>query len=731
MAEEIKAEVQFEITDLKDAIDDLNGSVQDFIEAFSSDFVDKVNTGSSALKESLSGVSEAAKDITKEVKSSTEEQKKELLTLSQQYDKWLADMKRKGGLRGALAEGMPQQLTGLQTGVQKFKQSLLSELPFGGLIGMALLGAKREQEVFATGARAARLFQQTGDVASRQMARVGNDIRRLGVMLGKGPDGLAGEFNAAAAAFAQGGVDIQEVLETKIDRPIRGSRGSILETSIAIDSLFKQAAGTAARQMTAMIRDFNLDAKTSADVVAAIGFSARDSGTSVQSFTESVMRSATALRTQRVDITEVASAQLKFQQILEQGMPGTRAEFRAGYAERAIGQVTQGLANMNVGLTAVLGERVSRTMGEPVTGLQAYYLMREGLGGKGQLSEEEQGYFAQSLKELGALAAEGGRTEEEQRFFLERMGFGFEGAKAIQSMSAELEKTGGDQVEMQKVVAAHSEELRDAFKDRAAEQTDLLKSLVKMQDGVARLSAGILGALITGFQGMIHGIRQIVIALTGTETEKAAAKKYSDVLGEQATRAYDMLNRGIEQTLQGAEMGFLSVLATGRGGKFRGYQDILEQEERRAADIAAGRAYDVPMGEGSVTIHADERQRIIKAAEDERLRRSTIGVMGEIRRETDVLMHPGLYKELEETYKKAERGGQAGEEAVFKRMQEEGVRRAKGGKELGFGMQARLKSAELGSEEGYIDLGEGRGKAKVKVVLQAVDYKPPGKLPEE
>ncbi|MCK5612108.1 hypothetical protein KAR91_60110, partial [Candidatus Pacearchaeota archaeon] len=167
MAEEIKAEVQFDIADLKDAIDDLGGSVQEFIEAFSSEFIEKVDKGSNALKESFKGTSEAAKDMSKEIKSSAEEQEKQLLSLSQKYDNWLDDLKKKGGIGGAIAEGMPQQIAGIQTGVQQFKQSILSELPFGGIVGLALLGAMRPQEVFAAGAQASRMFEQTGSVARR------------------------------------------------------------------------------------------------------------------------------------------------------------------------------------------------------------------------------------------------------------------------------------------------------------------------------------------------------------------------------------------------------------------------------------------------------------------------------------------------------------------------------------------------------------------------------------
>ena len=613
MAEEIKAEVQFDIADLKDAIDDLGGSVQEFIEAFSSEFIEKVDKGSNALKESFKGTSEAAKDMSKEIKSSAEEQEKQLLSLSQKYDNWLDDLKKKGGIGGAIAEGMPQQIAGIQTGVQQFKQSILSELPFGGIVGLALLGAMRPQEVFAAGAQASRMFEQTGSVARRQMQMVGADIRRVGVALGKGPTGMAGEFSAAAAAFAQGGVDIKDVLEQKFDQPIKHSRGTLLETSVALDSLFKQAAGTAARQMTTMIRDFNLSAKESANVIAAIGLSARDSGTSVQAFSESVIRSATALRTQRVDITEVAQAQLKFQQILETGMPGTKEQFRAGYAERAIGQVTQGLANMNVGLSAVIGERISQGTNEPVTGLQAYYLMREGLGGKGQLSETEQGYFAKSLKELGDLAAEGGRTESEQRFFLEKMGFGFEGAKAIQSMREELKDTGGDQIKMQKIVASHSEELKNAFVDRAAEQTDLMKSLIKIQDGVAKIGLGILKATISGFQIIHSGIMLGINRLTrGSDEERQV---YERMLGESvksASIAQDVTYKGIREAFQGVEIGGKSVL--GAGGMFSG---TSEEEIRKQVRKEAGLTREIG-GEAYTPAEAKDIQKRAQQLQEQR-----------------------------------------------------------------------------------------------------------------
>jgi len=573
------------IEKLKASIEGVKGSLSELVDVVAGG-KDQFEETSDSMSERMKGLDEAATNIARKRETESKSFLTQLGSIGSEYKKMVADMQKEGGIGGALAAGMPSQLGGVQDGISKLKGSILSELPFGGLVGLMVLGGQREEEVRAMGAQIGRVFQQAGQVGKKEMAEIGASTRELGVMLGKGPTGLGGEIASSAAAFAQAGVDIKDVLENKFSVPIRGSRGSILETSTALDSLFKQAAGTAAREMSDLIRNFNMEATESAKVVAAIGLSARDSGTSVASFTTSILQSSQALRTQRIDVTELAGAQLKFQKLMEDQMPGINQQFAAGFAERAMGQVTQGLSGMSVGLSAVLGERITARRpelggGQAATGLEAYYAMREGFSGQGQ-NDQGSGMFAESIKELAKMASEGGRNAQEQRFFLEKMGFGFEGAKAIQSLGSDMREAEAQGLDSSKVIEKHQGELNRAFVDRAKETSDFQRALLRIQDGIAKIGAGLLGAVVSGFQSMYYGI----IALThkisdplGRDTETqarfSAAMEMMGKASAASTRSVDLIGKGLKEAGMGVELGIQPIMARGAGGESEVYQRHL------------------------------------------------------------------------------------------------------------------------------------------------------------
>lgn len=575
---EVKADLNIDLSRIKEDLEDVTGSVEELFSLFGErkdEFVRQSEEMSDAFKK---GVSQGLSDIQQEQATASEGLLASINKVFDVYDDRIKDLKQKGGFARLAGEMAPQQMAGVEQGLTKLKGSILSELPFGGLIGLMMLGSMREEEVRAMGSRTARMFQQTGDVASEQMARVGTMTRRLGVELGKGPMGLEGHVSAAAAAFAQAGVDIETVLDQKFNRPIRHSSGSILETSVALDNLFKQASGTAARQMSVMIRDFNLSASESATVVAQIGLAARESGTSVEAFSSSVMRSAQSLRTQRVDISEVAEAQLKFQKIMSE-TPGVTKQFAAGYAETGVAQITQGISGMSVGLSAVLGERMSaRGVGGEgqVTGLEAYYAMREGFGGKGQTTGEA-GMFEETVTELLSLAQENGRTVEEQRFFLEKMGMGFEGAKVLTTIGKEASES----KDLQGAINRHQKELRDSFVDARTETSNFQKALLKIQDGIAKIGMGVLGSIIAGFDTMRHAIMYGIGKLTKEDEEKQKARidAMNDAI-QRSTRSTAYLSEGVKEIGEGAGEAFRTIFP-GKSLRER------ELEEYRKAGKAA------------------------------------------------------------------------------------------------------------------------------------------------
>lgn len=748
---EVSAKVSLDFAELQSNLEKFTGGIQELI--------DMLHTGQEDLSEAMdsnrdlySGVSAAMRDMSREHKTASERMVKDVEDVSSKYQKLRRDMLEAGktgtmmgGIQGSIGEMMPAQLGGMQSGLKSLKTSILKELPVGGLVGLMMLGGTREEEVRAMGPRIGRMFQQTGQVGRREMSEIGVQTRRLGVLLGKGPTGMQAEIASAAMMFSQAGIDSKEALETSFMTPMikarevakrtgatvaevmdnmKGQFGdtgeSVLMTSVRLDSLFRLGAGTSARMMSQMVRDFNMDATESASVMAGIALRARDAGTSVMAFTTSVMRSAAALRTQRVDITEVAEAQLKFQEALQRG--GLGEEFAAGYAERAVGQITQGLSGMGVGLSAVLGERITTRRevegvkdARKVEGLEAYYAIREGF--QGQEGGEGRGMFAETVVELGKLAAEGNRTEAEQRFFLEKVAkTGFEGSKAIVALHADIK--GG--MDINKAIAKHQDDLQGAFKSRAEETSTFQRSLLKIQDGVAKVGAGILSAVISGFKLMATSFQWLGAKFAGDEAEVGFREEQLSVLSKRADAGFKLLFEGIQDTMGGISEAVSAGVGQEKGPKgaadvswqqrqmqlLMGASGISEEEARRRYEAKQGR---VEFGRTGAFIEKEAIKETRAEAQQLMLDRSMEHMRETLQTQTTATdAQIRMIMDAYETGEKRTRFGTGGEEAVAGYIEHQekigaGIRR-KSGEEF-IGLEHIGKISEEVARKTTMDIG--------------------------
>jgi len=487
--EEISEAVIF----LTDKFEKLGIPVSEFIKLIGSvkgQLEEAGKAGDNLRAGALKGVKEIKKQQTLSAEDFKSSWKDSFKSIGEGYEDFVKDLRSKGGPHGAIGELLPQKLedtSGIQGGMAKLKGSILSELPFGGLLGLMMYGSMKEEEFRAHSTGVMRMFQQSGEVATGTFQAIEGEARKLGVKFGMKPPGMFAEFEQSARQFAQAGVDVEDVLQ-KINMHGGETGESLLKTSSRLDSLFEQAAGTAARNMSQLIRDFNLDGAKSAEVVAGIGLAARESGSSVTAFTSSVMRNAAAMRMMRVDIEEVANAQLKFTKIAEKLMPGTSEQFRAQYAEQATQQITGGIAGMGVGMSAELGSRMG--LGSD---LEAYYKFREGVSGEGGGNRD---IFAGSIAELLKMAKETGGTEQEQRRFLEvgPAKMGFEGSRVLMELQKQAKNSGKTVEEVVKSKEGQKA-LQKAFEGRAAKTSRFQISLLEMQDGIMKIGAGLLGTV--------------------------------------------------------------------------------------------------------------------------------------------------------------------------------------------------------------------------------------------
>jgi len=520
----------------------------------------------------VSGVDAALKAMHRDADTMAISTREKVEGLVKYYGEWAQITRTKlveahGEMGRVAGEFIPQQTMGMSSAIRSFKSSMLSEIPFGGLIGLMVLGGKRDEDIRAASTSAMRIFTQVGEVGRGELTGLKDKVYDLSTSLGMGPEGLFAELGASAGAFSSFGVQAGEALQ----KMKLGETGVVEQTIMAtmrLDSFFKLAAGTSARAAGDMVRNFGLGVVDATKTVAAMAITAQDAGVNVQSFLQSVASSSSVLRTQRVDIGEVAAAQLKLKAAIEGTIaanmkdPEAKRAFATGYAEQAVGQVTRAVAGLSVGMSAVLAERITERggmPGGPVSGLQAYYAFKEGFGGAGQ-SDKDKGLFAESVTELANMAKENSETVEDQKFFLEKVaGVGPEGARGILAMAEDI--AGG--LDVDTALKNNQDKFKTAFDLRAEETSKFQIDMQKIQKAIAELGSGILGAVINGFKSLgwsiTWAVQSILTAMKigGSAYERDKAAVMIDIIGKRSDKAWNKM---------GASMWELGEAVGGFGG---------------------------------------------------------------------------------------------------------------------------------------------------------------------
>lgn len=450
---------------------------------------------------------------------------------------------------------------GLMSGVQKLKSSLLSELPMGGLVGLALYGRFKQEDYAAAGRTVGIQFQRIGSIVDKNIGRFSGLARTLEENL----IGTRAEIGAVASSLVDAGVTYDEAIQSPITSA-KGFTNTLLGTSLAADKFFQVAAGTNARMMDQVMASTGKTAREAQEQILQLGFAARGTGQDFMRFTSSALQVSANLRMMRVDTKDVAEAQLLLQKSLEDIMPGASKQYIAAAAQSGMAQISQGLSGMSMGLSAVIGERMGRRVpgvtGGPVQGLEAYVAFREGF--QAEPGTERDTVFKEMVNELGILAQEQGKTRSEQIVFLEQMGFGFEGARAVVEMREEVKK--GTSVD--EAFNKRREEFQNTAKTEAEKQSAYQRALVKAQHALQDIGSGILGLLVTGFASIIKFFQYALAWIAGSDEDKNALRKDLMKLSRQTDASLDQTMKGIGKLADvGVDIAKFTVKMPTGGGK--------------------------------------------------------------------------------------------------------------------------------------------------------------------
>jgi hypothetical protein len=298
-----------EIDDMMSQVDKLIQSVESVPDRLEKSFGFFAAQTATSIDESnkklVKSFKKSFKAIGKESKKSAEEGAKEywkayddiFTKIKGKWKKDVDDMNKRapqimGGVR-SLDKSFGGQ-AGLMSGVQKLKSNILSELPMGGLVGLALYGRFKQEEYAAAGRTVGIQFQRIGSIADKNIGRFSGLARTLTENM----IGTKAEIGAVGNALIDAGVSYDEAIQAPITSA-KGFTNTLLGTSLAADKFFQVGAGTNAKLTGTVMESTGKSAREAQEQIIQLGYAARGTGQDFMRFTSSALQVSSNLRMMR------------------------------------------------------------------------------------------------------------------------------------------------------------------------------------------------------------------------------------------------------------------------------------------------------------------------------------------------------------------------------------------------------------------------------------------------
>lgn len=424
-----------------------------------------------------------------------EESEKTLDRLEKKWQEYGREVQRHlSQARGPLGTaGNAMGLTSVMGGLGQLKSQLFSGMPFGmgGLLGMALWGASREEYFASAARRAVFQLQAVGGAGQKHLGQLTAQARSFYQAFGEEGTEMLGQVTSAFAEF-----NIAEEAFNRASISAHGFMQNITGISTAVDLMNAAAPGTTARLIGQTMQTASLGIGEASDQVFRLAASLREAKLNYGLFGAGIVQANSALRMQNQSLDDTRRLFLGLNKSFqEQGMSKQRA---AAMALSGVQAATGAIGSLQPGLLGVLGQAMKRRgvegfteLNDPVALMQR---MKEGLSGAG-------GAFASpvfaELKEMAKKAAGTSGSAADQRgrqtFFLESMGMNFEAARAIidgkdatDALRTPAEKS-----------AKFTEDLNKAFATYSGRQSQFERDMRTLQDTLAMIGGDILTVLST------------------------------------------------------------------------------------------------------------------------------------------------------------------------------------------------------------------------------------------
>lgn len=556
---------------------------------------------------------------------------KMLETLDRKMKRWADEAKRQMQARGpfsAMDKGMG--LSSVGTGLGALKGQMFQGMPFGmgGLLGMALWGAAKEEQFSAAARRSLFHIQKVGGGGREELGKLSAEARSFYRAFGE--EGLQ-ILEQTVDAFTQFNVGTEQFKKATISA--RGFGDSISSVSTAIDLMNDAQPGTTAKLIGETMQSSGASIEKASTQVFRMAAGLRELHLNYGQFSQGIVQATSALRMQNQSLGDTTRIFEKlFHQMKARGMDTPKA------AEMAMTRLQAGSAAVSglpMGLQGLLAQDLSKQglkgfkeLKDPVALLTRFRLGLEAGGDQDFMgaafgaikkkamkmggttgSEEEK-----RLRSVFALSQVGGMSEEAAAAIID-------GADATEALLTPAEKS-----------AKFTGDLNKSFTTYSARQSRFEVDMRRMQDTMAEIGGDILTFLTSSGMILIEEVRSLPLQLRSVFGGHMGIKELSGK--EQAKLdVLDAVSMGLNR-LQGAAVGHalekmvdvgkivggeIKTTAVDRLGNFGNIQKLFtqldqadkavdEESGKKRVPIASGGGGRIPInaGGGDSSKHLDD-----------------------------------------------------------------------------------------------------------------------------
>jgi len=375
------------------------------------------------------------------------------------------------------------QLGGVLTGTVGLISNLTSHLPAAGLFGLLLYGILEKD----------RLNQQAGEVVNL-LSATGSELTNASINHLASFQEKASKFYSISKESVQGvvkelvdaGMSVEQI--TRVQWKNLGEVGeNVVTASLAVDAFFEHSQGFTNSAAVELIDQHGIALNNAVNQIVKIEFAGKNAGAGVEEFTKEALEASAELKNYGVEAESVASLLIAVQQSYEK--TGSSAQSAMKWALDGMSEIAGGFKNLSVGINS----KLAQSMGYG-SGIEGTYALRDRIAvdDPNQLKELVDHLFDIVKSTVSDTANPMLSDSTKMRLYLEGLGFGQQGSKALVEVAGKLDKP------LAEVSKEEWSGIRQAFTQEGTKTSAIMKDTEQILIGMRNTGQGLLG-MFTNF----------------------------------------------------------------------------------------------------------------------------------------------------------------------------------------------------------------------------------------